>query len=121
MIEIYFIRILHFIIALYIIFGQFLLPSLNKYYIYIIPLLLYHWKTNNNNCFLSQLENYFIKNDNIKKNQKNIGYFNYNYINKKLNRFFKINISNIYLDNISIFILLSLWIWSLIKNKKSKL
>ena len=58
------IRLAHISICLLLAFG-FLLP--NKYLIFHIifyPLVLLHWYTNKNNCFLTELENYIrIEND----------------------------------------------------------
>ena len=84
--------ILHFLIALFFIFGPFIFNDKKFVLIYLICsiFLLLHWITNNNTCFLTTLESLYFNYDKELISKK--GFFN-----RLINPVYDINDTNLYI------------------------
>ena len=63
---------LHTILIIYFLFGW-ILESQRKYLIFFLPSMQYQFLVNNNECFLTQLENKYLKEEGGKEKLSFIG------------------------------------------------
>ena len=101
--------IIHYIFALFLIFGGYYLPrKYLKYYLLIFPVIYIHWKTNNDKCFLTTIVN-----------KESIDDINEPFM-PRFFRTFGIRFSDEEADRITYMIFTAGWMWALCRVKKCK-
>ena len=86
---IFLIRLCHYVILIFVIFGWvFRSQNILFTHLVIIPLVILQWKINQGRCYLTDLENYLKKTDDMKLENQSEGF-----IHQILRRVFRIQIT----------------------------
>ena len=109
------IKFIHYLVIFVLIVGVFLPSKYLIYYIFLWPVVYFHWYFNDNKCMLTELESHFdIKYPNVNIHEE-VSHYKYIEIFEGLKKI------NIYFDNIDSFtsyvytIVMIFWVVSLIR------